>query len=439
MAIDPTKLDALKALNQGGSPGYDAYQQARQSEAASRTEALRNSLGSQDIYNAAKASQAKFAPMVANTSFTNASDLAPAANQFLSQAANKLSEQNYEAQSKLALQGEAIKRQQNQLSEADKIKYLQGAADLAGEEDRSKLQESLNTQSLSDLAGKKEALRGQLTEFDKAHDIIAAGGNLSAEQVMANDQARGDILRQMADVDAQYNAAAQGYANTLGTDTKGLLEAYGTDQASKVGDLLNYLAPQRQEALDVGNRKIDVGSQQRMRELAPAFGINPLMAQGMFQEGEGNDLQRLNQQAQQQSYIAGGGTKAQQAAKDEAAAQQLGFSSGSDFASFKKSANMDENSINQTMNSSEWAKLGDMADQFVAGGPAVEQFGTGREGFRSAMQSIVNGEGDQALVNPDGTPYTTKQKANLIKLADKYFGAQIFGVQGKGASTAEEG
>lgn len=471
-------LAALRALSTGGSAGLDAYKAAQASEAASRTSALQGSLGSLDVGEAVKSAQAKYAPQVAGGDM-GISNLNVAADSYLSQAANKLSAQSYEDQQNLTFQAAKLKAKQNEMTEEERMNQLTGAADAWAAQQTGNVQaDAALGGQLGNLATRKANLRAQLTAYDQAQNapgpvqgptapmqgpsLAGAGvpleqqgppsamsgpsafGPLGVGSPVPQGMTREDILGQMAGLDQQYATAAEQYAKFLGADAKGLLGAYADadkGNTDTVKGLVDFLNPTARTSQGTRERDIARGTQGRLRDLAPAFGIDPLTAAGMFREGEGNDLARQNKIAQEEAYVAGD-SKAQQAAVDEENAGQFGFASGADFNSFKKAADLPDQEIQETLASPGWDALGQLTDSFISGQEEFEIPGIGkkvllegregREGLTEAIKEMVN---DPSLVGPDGKPLDTAAKSKLIQLASRYYGSKAFGVEGKGEGT----
>lgn len=404
MAINNTKgLEALRALSEGGSAGLNAYKSAQSNEAASRTSALQTSLGTQDVGAAVADAQAKYSPKVP-TSGLGVGDLSAAANSYLSRASNKLAAQNHEDQERLKFQTLQL-NQAKQPSAADQSAMLLGASDAMAEEQRNKT----NANPLIDLAGQKEALRAQLTHFDQANPF-AAGTPASPELVAARDQQRGDILRQMAGIDEQYGAAANTYAGALGTDAQGLLQQYGTENKGNVQGLVDFLNPRE----EVARNQIAVGEQGRLRELAPAFGMDPLVAAGKFREGEGQELGRLGQQAKEREFVSG--IPSTKEGRTAHAAGQLGLDP-EEFTAYSKIPGLKEEEITQavTGNRETFDSLNEATSQYAADqgytvkdtkGKAVKV--TGMEGYREMLGNLL-----ADATNDDGSPLTPRQKENM--------------------------
>lgn len=434
-------LAALRALSTGGSAGLDSYKQAQQAENASRTEALGTALGGTDQTANIAATQAKYAPQV-NTGGLGIDNLGVAADSFLSRAADKLGAQKYENQQNLAFQAAALKQKEDEITAEERMNQLQGASEAWAAQQAGNVQADAQLGGqLGNLATRKAGARDQLTAYDEqTRALIGANPQLAAERQAGRDQ----ILRQMAGIDEQYNAASGQYADFLGTDNKGLLENYSrADQGdtSGVKNLVDFLNPQAAAAQGMREREIEMGTQGRLRDLAPAFGIDPLTAAGQFREGEGNDLARAAARGKQDAYVAGD-SAAQRAAAEDEAAPAFGFSSGKDFSAFKKSADLPDEEIEATLNSPGWGAIGQLADSFITGQADFEIPGTGRslslegrtgrEGLTEAIKEMVN---DPTLVGPDGKPLDTAAKSKLIQLATRYYGAKAFGVEGKGEGT----
>lgn len=439
-------LEALRALSTGGTPALESYNQAKQAEQASRTTALQDALGGQDVSAAVAKAQAQYAPQVAGGTL-GIDNLNVAADSYLSQAANKLSAQNYEDQQNLTLQAAKLRAKQNEMTTEERMNQLQGASEAWAAEQQGNV--AADTQlggQLGNLATRKAILRDQLTAFDQSNPDLLQGAQVTPEALAAREAQRGDILRQMAGLDQQYAASADQYAGLIGTDTKGLLDTYGqADMGNNAAtqDLVGFLAPQAEAAAAQKSREIATGTQGRLRELAPAFGIDPLTAAGQFREGEGNDLKRQSAIAAEEDFVAGD-TTTQRKAQDEEAASQLGFASGSDFSTFKKQADMKDEDIISTLQSSEWSALNDLTDSFIAGEAEFTVPGTdkkvsleertGKEGLNEAIRELVNNP-DNPLVDAEGKPLTTAQRSKLVQLATRYFGSKAFGVEGKGEGT----
>lgn len=420
MPINNTKgLDALRALSEGGSPALDAYKQSQMKEQSSRTTALNNALGGQDVSQAVAAAQAKYSPKVP-TGGIGVNDLAPAANQFLSQAADKLNAQNYEDQANLTLKSEALRRKQNQMSAEDLQNMLYGASDLMAENQKAKAAEALSTDPVTALANQKAAQRAQLTAFDQESQAnaglaqAALGGNPEAyAQLQAREQQRGDILRAMAATDEQYKQAADQYTGALGTDSAGLLQRYGTDNPAEVQGMLEFLAPQTGDALARSERAIDVGGQERLRQLAPAFGIDPLKAQGMFREGMGNDLSRVGQSQKESAYVSGAPTAGDRKQQDQELADALGFDSAKDYTTLRSKTRMSDDEIQSALQSPEWGTVNSLYEGALTG-----EVADGYEGFQSAVRDYANSLEKPAGV---GEAQWKTHKAKLIQLANTYY------------------
>jgi hypothetical protein len=416
-------LNALKALSTGGSSGLDSYRQAQMSEQSSRTSALNNALGGQDVATAVANAQAKYAPKV-DTSGIGVDALGGAADSFLSEAANKLSAQNYEDQASLTLKAEKLRRaeaERNQPKPEDIENMLLGAADAMAAEQR----EGLSADPVTQLAQRKAALRQQLTDFDKTQlegvptvegaQFLVPEGPLR-EAAIARAQAlqeqRGNILREMAGVDEQFKGAAEGYTGRLGTDAAGLLQRYQTENPAEVQDMVEFLSPRQAQA----ERAIDVGEQGRLRELAPMFGIDSNRAAGMFREGEGTALKRTGALNAEEDYVAG---KVSQKEQDAATAEALDMDADT-FSAVRKSTRLQAPEIANVMASDNWQEISDLTTAYAANGGELDENGepinTGVEGYRAFVKKSVD-----AATHADGTALDDKEKQALINLATAYY------------------
>lgn len=437
-------LAALRALSEGGSPGLQAYKQSQQAEQASRTTALQNALGGQDVAAAAAKAQAQYAPQIANAGL-GIDNLNVAADSYLSRASNKLAAQKYEDQQNLTLQAEALRRQQNEISQQERMQQLQGAADIMAEQQRGDLEANFSgNQQLNNLAIRKANLRDQLTAYDQsmAPNLTTAalsGNPANVEQIKAG---REDILRQMGALDQQFQEASGQYAGLLGTDNKGFLDAYAAadrGDVEAIKALNEYLNPTREAVLGQQSRAIDAGEQQRLRDLAPAFGINELTAAGMFREGEGKGLQREQQRQAEAGYIAG--------QSPDVVADQFGFADAKDLNAAKKATGLDEQGIADTMSDPAWRGVDDLAQAFVANdqtnpliaGTEDRETRRGIEGFRAALQDYAA----EQVPMPEGATEDQKRQVNqartqIINLAINRYKPAIAGAAGTGVGLKEE-
>lgn len=481
MPINNAKgLAALRALAEGGSAGAASYNQAKSSEAASRTTALQNALGGQDVGAAVAAAQAKYSPAV-DTSAPSVGNLGAAADSYLSQQASKLASQNYEDQANLTLSAAKLQQKQNEMSAADREAALTGAADVWAEGQKTDLANTLNHTPLQQLADQKAAQRARLTQFDAEQAAIANGtagvgaaasgvqqgtgaaasgvqqgtgvlpggpqgtaagasgmvqgtgalAGLTAAAAPPAPDPRGDILREMAATDAAYKQAAEGYAGALGTDTKGLLDTYArADQgdAGAVRDLTNWLgANQAAPLLETKGRQIDLSGQSRLRALAPAFGIDPLVAAGRYREGEGNDLARMGQIGKENAAATGAATPKE---RDTATAEGLGFDNVSDYKAVRTKSRMSDDEIVDAMNSEAWNGIQDIYQGAVTG-----EIPGGAAGLQEGIKSFVNG-----LAKPDGMDDSEwkKKRTQLIQLGSTYFKSPTSTAAGSDQSAVEE-
>lgn len=468
-------LAALRALSQGGTPGLDSYKQAQAQEAASRTSALQNALGGTDVAAAAQKAQATYAPKV--TAGAGIDNLDVAANSYLSNASNKLAAQNYEDQQNLALQAEALKRQNNE-------QHMLAAADAMAAQQRADLGANLSgDQQLANLAERKADLRSQLTQLDQLNNatpaaqvpvygptkemrdlqaLLAVNGGDNAQgqeyqrrinelissgrdkqivgqqanPAIGSDQGligtaqrlspdtearRADILAQMAGLDTQFGKASQEYAGRLGTDNKGFLEAYAAadrGDTNAIKALNEYLAPTRETALQQGNARINVGEQARLRALAPAFGIDPLTAAGMFRESEGKELGRVKQAGAEGEYIEGGTSKAEQAAAIKAGAQATGLSE-SRYSGLRENTGFTDEEIVGAVQSPDWGPISEIANEYVGKDRTKN---TGVAGFRKDVEAKL-----ADLVDETGKPVPDDVKKKMLELAVGYYSGQIAG------------
>lgn len=440
---NPKGLEALKALSSGGSAGLSSYKQAQAAEAQSRTGALQQAIGTQDLGAAVNKAQAQYAPKVTGGGL-GIDNLNVAADQYLSQAANKLASRNYEDQQNLTLQAEALRRKQNEVSEEDRQAMLLGASDAMAAQQRGDLEANLQGGGLGNLATRKALLREQLTKYDSdlgqnAAFAAISGNPADMERIKAGRQA---ILDQMGALDQQFAQASGQYTGMLGTDNKGLLEAYNAadrGDTAQVQGLVDFLNPRREQALAEGNRSIDVGEQARLRQLAPAFGVDPLVAAGTFRESEGKELGRIGQQGKEQDYVAG---------QDPAAlADAFGFANPGDLNAAKKATGLDEQGIADTLSDPAWQGVDDLAGAFVAGdqtnpliaGNDERETRTGIEGFRAAIQDYAA----QQIPMPEGATDEQKREINqartqIINLAINRYKSQIGGAAGTGTGLKDE-
>lgn len=420
MPIDQSKLDALKTLATGGSAGLDAYRQAQSAESASRTDALKGALGGQDVYAAAQKAQAQYAPNVGTKGFADAANLAPAANQFLDQGAQKLSQQAHENQQNLLYQIAQMKG-------ANAKEQLAGAADVYGQSQRDTLAGG-QSQLQATVARKQELLNEKNRLALQVPQGSDSGMGFTPEQQAANAQRVAQIDAELGGLDRQYGDQAARYAGALGLDANGLNAAYQSGDNNKVADLLGYLKGNEGEA----QRKIDMGGQERLRELAPAFGIDPLAAVGMFQRGEGNDLQRTGTEQKQEDYISG-----TPSADDQA--QMLGYADAGALKSAQKATGMGVEDLARTAQSDNFRQIDQLTQAYTAEGgdtytdaEGKQTQDTGLEGYRNAVHRWVSG-----AKHPDGTDLTNSEKQQLINLATSTFNKRIQAAFGKGESGDE--
>jgi hypothetical protein len=423
MPINNTKgLDALRALSEGGSAGLNAYKQAQGAEQASRTTALQNALGGQDVAAAAAKAQAQYAPKVP-TQGLNVGDLGAAANSYLSQAANKLSAQNYEDQQNLTLQGESLRR--HAVSDKDRMLMLQGASDIKAEGDQEaankQIEGQYGTNAIGTAMEQRKAQAAQLAQLQQG--IQASGGGLATPETAAQVAA---LQAQIGQSDQALRGLLGKYAMSAGTDANGFNAAVDEGDMGKVEGLVNFLTPQitqnRQAAEGEAKRKIEMGGQERLRQLAPAFGVNPLVAAGQFQEGKGDDLAIAGNKAKQDAYIADAPTASDRKAQDAQVADSLGFDSPTDFTRLRSKTGMGTEDIVGAMQSPHWGKI-----QEIANGVATGEIENGSEGFSDTVKNYVN-----SLTGPDGKQMSQKERAALIELANTYFKPGTTAAAGKG-------
>lgn len=425
MPINNTKgLEALRALSEGGSAGLNSYKQAQGAEQASRTQALQGALGNNNVMDAAAKAQAQYAPKV-NTAGLSTGDLGAAANSYLSRAATKLANQNYEDQQNLAFQGEQLQRQKEEISPAERMNMLAGAADIMGQGQEQDAADAVNPEGVQATMAKKNDLRTQLTALDQDTAALANSGMLLTPGVaQQREQQRGDILRQMAAMDTQFGDLSTKYNQGLGVDpstmtgqaqSAQLAQAYGKEDAGQFNQILQAQAAQRQALQDEAHRRAVAGGQERLRMLAPAFGIDPLAAAGQFREGEGNDLAREDKINQTESYVSGDvrGTKAQ---KQAAAAEGLGIDP-EDYSVYSKVPGVGDKEIADTVKSDNWNALDNLTANFVANGGTTVKSATGDvqltglDGYREFLSTAVQG-----ATHADGSALSDKEKQNLINL-----------------------
>lgn len=412
MPIDQSKLDALKSLASGGSPGLDAYRQAQQAEQATRTDALKGALGGQDVYAAAQKAQAQYAPNVGRNPFADAANLQPAANQFLNAGAEKLANQAYEAQQNLTLEAEGLRRAQQGKYQKE---MLQGAADVYGQKQR----EDLTGKGIQDVQSKRTALQNlqalQQTQGLQDPALYAQQEAALKQQLgLAPDQAV-DVAALQAGIDQQAKQAFGTYAGALGRDTKGLEEAYASGDNQRLADLMNYLAPEAEKR----GREVDLEGNKRLRELAPAFGIDPLAAAGMFRRAEGitSGLKQAQTEAAGEQYVSGEPTakeaKAARAQQDADIAGQLGFESSTDYTKLRSKAKMSDEEIVGALQSPTWQEVTGIYQSAVTG-----EIPGGYAGFQNSVRDYVNG-----LAKPEGMDdkQWKAEKAKVITLANTYY------------------
>lgn len=420
-SFDRSKLGALNALAGGGSPALEAYRQSQQAEQASRTTALQNALGGQDVAAAAAKAQAQYAPKVDTSGgFQNASNLLPAADSYLSRESAKLAADSYESQQRLTLQAEALRRKQDEISERDRLLMLQGAADIKAENQKN----LLSGTPLAEVLGRKEALRQQLTAYDAAHGQVVGGDSntLTPEQIAQRDAERNAIIQQMAATDAEYRDVASQFAGSLGLDANGLNEAYAREDFGGVRGLMDYLRPQA----DQETRKVDVSNNARLRELAPGFGVDPLLAAGMFRDQDEKLTDVSNEQNVNDYVNNGPRDREQEKLLNQFGALQTGLSTGQ-YAGIKNSTGMDDEEIIGAIQSPDWGPISEIAYDYVGEDRTKT---SGVSGFKKDVAERLKN-----WVREDGTPYSDADKERMLALAVAYYSGQI----GKSKSESAEG
>lgn len=420
-------LAALRALSSGGSAGLNSYNQAQANEAASRTTALQNALGGTDVAAAAQKAQATYAPKVSGRGM-GIDNLDVAANSYLSNAANKLAAQNYEGQQNLALQAEALRRKQTEISDKDKQYMLAGAADAMAAQQRGDLEgNQVLAPQLGNLAERRDATRAELAAYDQSVANPTALAAASGNETLASErdpEYRNEILRRMAGLDQQYEAAARQYAGFLGTDAQGLLDAYHQGNADVVRGNVgsDNMIGALQGALETGRSRIDVGEQARLRELAPAFGINPLVAAGMYREGEGQELGRVKQREAEQDYVAGSAVNQRTAKLGEALQIEDADVFGKALA---RTGVSDDEAINLLS-----GETGDIVERAFIGAvnAPIDSEQYGEKGLVANLQSLAK----------ELYPDDEAKQARFIQVADAYYGPKVRAVTGAGKAEEQE-
>lgn len=410
-SFDRSKLGALNALAGGGSPALEAYRQSQQAEQASRTTALQNALGGQDVAAAAAKAQAQYAPKVDTSGgLQNASNLLPAADSYLSRESAKLAADSYESQQRLTLQAEALRRKQDEISERDRLLMLQGAADIKAENQKN----LLSGTPLAEVLGRKEALRQQLTAYDAAHGQVVGGDNntLTPEQIAQRDAERNAIVQQMAATDAQYRDVASQFAGSLGLDANGLNEAYAREDFGGVRGLMDYLRPQT----DQETRKVDVSNNARLRELAPGFGVDPLLAAGMFRDQD-EKLTGVSNEQNVSDYVTNGPQdREQEKILNQFGALQTGLGVNQ-YASVKNTTGLNDEEIINAVQSPDWSAISEIAFDYVGEDRTKT---SGVSGFKKDVSERLKN-----WVREDGTPYSDEEKSRMLNLAVAYYSGQI--------------